>query len=136
MSQWKKKLISFMYGRYGVDTLYYALNILWFLFLILQILTRSIIFGILAWVCLFFMVFRMLSRNIARRRAENDAFLRLWNPVKSFFKLQWTRVKDARTSVYRKCPQCKATLRLPRRRGTHTAVCPRCSNRFDVRIFF
>ena len=29
MSNWKNKLMTFMYGRYGVDALYRALNVLW-----------------------------------------------------------------------------------------------------------
>jgi len=134
LNQWKQKIIAFMYGRYGVDTLYYALNVFWLVCLFLGVLTGMVLFHLLAWLALGYMTFRMFSRNYAKRRRENELFLRCWNPVKGFFKLQWTRIRDCRTSVYRKCPACRSVLRLPHRRGKHTAVCPRCANRFDVHI--
>lgn len=136
MGNWKNKLIAFMYGRYGVDALYYALNTLWIVLWIVGMFTGFWPLTALAWLCLGYMFFRMLSRNIARRRAENDRFLKIWNPIRSFFSLQWRRIRECRTAVYRKCPDCGAMLRLPHRRGKHTAACPRCGRRFDVRILF
>ena len=136
MSNWKNKLMTFMYGRYGVDALYRALNVLWIGLWLIGILTGSAAVTALAWLCLIYMTFRMMSRNIARRQAENAAFLKMWNPIKGFFVMQWRRVKEFRTAVYRKCPDCGAMLRLPHRRGQHTAACPRCGRRFDVRILF
>lgn len=135
MNKWKNKLISFMYGRYGVDELYYALSILWIVLYLCGFLAGVPVLRLLALACLIYMTFRMLSKNITRRRAENEAFLRVWCPVKAFLALQWARLRDGKTSVYRKCPECGATLRLPHRRGAHTAVCPRCAHRFDVHIY-
>ena len=43
--------------------------------------------------------------------------------------------KAARTHIYKKCPNCHAVLRLPRRKGKHTTVCPNCSKEFKVRVF-
>lgn len=134
MKNWREKLIAFMAGRYGVDELYYGLLVLWVLLYLAGVVTRLGALRILALFCLILMTFRMLSRNTARRRWENEAFLRVWTPVRSFFSLTWARVRDVRTHVYRRCPACGATLRLPHRRGTHTAVCPRCARRFDVHI--
>jgi hypothetical protein len=136
MGNWKNKLMAFMYGRYGVDALYRALNVLWIALWIIGMITASPIVTILSWMCLIYMMFRMLSRNIARRQAENALFLKMWNPVKGFFSLQWRRIKECRTAVFRKCPDCGAMLRLPHRRGQHTAACPRCGRRFEVRILF
>lgn len=136
MGNWKNKLITFMYGRYGMDALYRALNVLWIVLWVIGILTGSVAVTVLAWLCLFYMMFRVFSRNITRRQAENAWFLKMWTPVKGFFSLQWRRVKEYRTAVYRKCPDCGAMLRLPHRRGQHTAACPRCGRRFDVRILF
>ena len=36
--------------------------------------------------------------------------------------------------VYKKCPSCKAVLRLPKRPGVHKTVCPRCGREFTVRV--
>ena len=36
--------------------------------------------------------------------------------------------------LYRRCPGCRVTLRLPKRKGKHTVVCPKCGRRFEVKI--
>ena len=136
MGKWKNKRIAFMYGRYGVDALYRALNILWIALWIIGMVTGSPIATAFSWLCLIYMTFRMFSRNIARRQAENALFLKLWNPTKNFFRFQFRRIKEWREAVYRTCPDCRANLRLPHRRGKHTAACPRCGRRFDVHIWF
>ncbi len=136
MQNWKYKLASLMYGRYGTDALYYALLAGWLILHLLFAFTGAWIFTALSWAILFFMTYRVFSKNVFRRRKENDAFLKLWRPFAAFCKLQFHRVRDVRTSVYRPCPHCKAVLKLPRRRGKHTANCPRCAHRFQVRVWF
>ncbi len=136
MQNWKYKLASFMYGRYGTDALYYALLAGWFVLHLLYSFTGEWIFPLLSWAVLIYMTYRVFSRNLSRRRRENEIFLKVWRPVKDFCKLQFHRVRDVRTSVYRKCPHCKAVLKFPRRRGKHTANCPRCAHRFDVQVWF
>ena len=74
-------------------------------------------------ICIFF---RTMSRNIAKRRAENQKFC-------NFFKLRKNKFRDRKTHVYRKCPSCKAVLRLPKAKGKHTVSCPKCKNKFSVR---
>ena len=134
--RFREWLARFMYGRYGTDQLYYALLVLYLILFVLGRFLWFLPFSLLTWVVMIYAVFRVFSRNIARRRAENDRFLKIWNPIRSFFSLQWRRIKECRTAVYRKCPDCGAMLRLPHRRGKHTAACPRCGRRFDVRILF
>lgn len=134
MSKFKNKLITFFYGRYGNDTLNKVLTytyVSWLLtFTIIDIFINSIVFTIIGWlatVALFsWVMFRMLSRNIYARRRENEKFC-------GFFKLQRNKFRDRKTHVYRKCPSCKAVLRLPKAKGKHTVVCPRCKNRFEVK---
>jgi hypothetical protein len=123
-----------MYGRYGGDTLNKVL--IWVyagwivLCSIISLFTDSVWFSLFYWVSTFALVLwifsRMFSRNIAARRKENDAFC-------GFFKLRKNKFRDRKTHVYRKCPACRAVLRLPKSRGKHFVVCPRCKNRFEVR---
>lgn len=132
----RKWLYKIMYGRYGNDKLNTCL--LWVyigLFVVITVLTAfSENIGwvliwtlrLLLWALLFTIMFRMFSKNIQKRRKENERFL-------GFFKLQKNKIRDRKTHVYRKCPSCKATLRLPKAKGKHTVVCPRCKNRFSVR---
>lgn len=126
---------KFAQGRYGHDALYYVLlvtgTILWGIGLIAVQLGWMIVgMGLIVWA-----FYRALSRNIAARKKEDIVLLTAWNRVKGWFRLQRDRIRD-REHVYAKCPNCRAILRLPRQKGKHTATCPRCRNRFEVRVFF
>ena len=134
MGKFKTKLQRFFYGRYGNDTLGRVL--LWvyigllLLYTVLSLFDPSaflyVIYLLLSTALVIYMFFRMLSRNIPARRRENEKFC-------GFFKLLRNRFRDRKTHVYRKCPKCHAVLRLPKSRGKHTVVCPRCKERFSVK---
>lgn len=134
MRNFKDRFLRFMYGRYGVDQLYYGLmGLFWGLF-VLNLYLRTYVLQALTSAVFCLMLFRTFSKNIERRRRENEVFLKIWRPVLKFTKQTINRFRERRTHVYRKCRQCKSTLRLPRKTGTHTAVCPKCGNRFEVKI--
>ena len=134
MNKLKSALIKFFYGRYGIDTLSKVITIVYIswiaIFIVLNIFFPSIplmiIGSVIAIALVVWVDFRTLSRNIPARRRENEKFC-------GFFKLQRNKFRDRKTHVYRKCKKCKAVLRLPKAKGKHTVVCPRCKNRFDVR---
>ncbi len=44
------------------------------------------------------------------------------------------RLKTDKEHCFRTCPECLANLRLPKKKGAHTVVCPRCQCRFEVKI--
>jgi predicted RNA-binding Zn-ribbon protein involved in translation (DUF1610 family) len=134
MGNFKNRLIRFMYGRYGVDQLYYTSIIVCFVLLIINSLVRSPIIGIIVWAILVWMTFRTFSKNIYKRRMENEKFLKIWNVVKTKCSLTGRKIKDHKTHRYRNCPHCKAVLRLPRKKGYHAVDCPRCHKEFKVRI--
>ena len=134
MGKFKSKLYRFMYGRYGTDTLGNVLLITYFVILVLH--TFIGFFWGNVWVdaavwlissaLAVTVICRMFSRKIVKRRQENEKFC-------GFFKLRRNKIRDRKTHVYRKCPECKAVLRLPRAKGKHTVVCPRCKKRFNVK---
>ena len=134
MNKFKQKLISFMYGRYGIDELYYGLFALWGAIIIINMFVRSTVLYFIESAVLIYMLWRTMSRKIETRRRENRAFLKFWKPVKSWFILQKDRIKDHKNFRYRKCPKCRAILKLPNKKGNHTTSCPKCGNRFDVKI--
>ena len=134
MSKFKNKLAGFFYGRYGTDTLNKVLTgiyLVWLIaFTIIDIFISGVLFTIIGW-CITLTVFiivmyRMMSRNICARRRENEKFC-------GFFKLRKNKFRDRKTHVYRKCKSCKAVLRLPKAKGKHFVVCPKCKNRFEVK---
>ena len=134
MERIKEKLIKFMTGRYGVDQLYYAMFALWVVLTLVNIKVDSLILMAVSDVFIVLAIFRGFSRNISRRTAENEKFLKVWNPVKRKVRLLYRRIREIRVHRFRKCPHCKKTLQLPIKRGKNTVKCPRCQEKFDVHI--
>ena len=116
-----------MYGRYGMDQLntcliiaavalnLFSLVLSWFGALCAIV---GMLVSLLAYVPLFWSVFRALSYNLERRFQENRRFLS-WR----------SRVLDRQNRYYR-CPNCKQTVRVPRGRGKICIKCPKCSEKF------
>ncbi|RHR08110.1 hypothetical protein DWX58_09805 [Pseudoflavonifractor sp. AF19-9AC] len=120
----------FMYGRYGTDPLNLFFLVLYVLTYFAFALTR---FEPLYWVSLvliFICLFRLLSRNIPRRRAENAKFLQLTTPAVRWFRLQRTIRRD-KEHRYFKCPNCGQQLRVPRGKGRITVTCRGCGATFQ-----
>ena len=131
------RLMQFMSGRYGVDTAFYVIVIvamvLAFINCFIFIAPIRFVIQLIVYLLMFFAIFRMFSRNITARSAENQKISALVNKVKHNISVRRQRHADA-THIYKKCPKCKAVLRLPRRPGKHTTVCPKCSNQFSVKV--
>ncbi len=127
------RLMQFMYGRYGTDELTYALFIFAAILSFINIFLRSGILQLVVYALVIYAVFRILSRNHEARRRENRFFKDKINFLKSKKEMYETRKNDT-LHVYRKCPRCKAVLRLPHRIGTHTTICPRCNKEFKVKV--
>lgn len=132
------RIRNFFYGRYGIDALYYALFVAFLLIWVFRLFVSSTVLSIILYIIelclLFLMVFRTFSKNIYKRRHENEVFLGIFRKTKNFFVLQKDRIRDIKKIRYRKCPHCKAMLRLPPKKGKHTVKCPRCGEKFDVRV--
>lgn len=133
MNKFKNWLRRTFVGIYGIDNLYFVLFGVEVFLIILNLFLRTWIIYIPLVATMGYMLWRAMSHNYTARRKENDWFFGKVKRVKNFFKLQKNRFKDRKTHIYRKCPKCKAVLRLPKAKGKHTAVCPRCKNHFDVK---
>lgn len=137
--RFRDRIARFFWGRNGIDGLYYGLFVLYIIIWALQLIFRdaevaSAILGILGTAVIIVMFYRVLSRNILRRRRENEIFMSVFVRIKNFFVLQKNKIRDSKDYIYRKCPACKANLRLPRKKGEHTVRCPKCRNRFDIKV--
>lgn len=126
----------FMVGRYGTDHLNRFLFAVYFAIWLVSCFFRQAAWGwaftLVLWAVLAVLLYRTLSRDIPRRRAENDRFLRWCTPTKGWFAQQWARLRDIRRCRYRKCPGCGARLRLPVKRGRRTVTCARCRHQFKT----
>ena len=134
MGKLKNKLAQFMYGRYGTDQLYIALIGAYFVLIVANTFISSTVISIFMSAVLVYTMFRALSRNVYKRRMENEKFMKIWRPIKAQGSLMIRRVKEIKTHRFRKCPHCKKVLRLPRMKGKHTVKCPCCNKEFELRI--
>lgn len=124
---WLQKM---MYGRNGADQLSLALVIF---SMALSLLGSIFGWGILvtvAWVPLVFSFFRMFSRNIYKRRAENQKFLGVWWKGKAWFSGMGRHAAESRVYRFYSCPQCRQKLRVPRGKGKISIRCPKCGTEF------
>ena len=127
------RLMQFMSGRYGTDQLFYAIISVAVVFSFVNLFFHSFILQLLVYTLLGYALFRVLSRNHDARRRENYIFRDKVNFIKRKKEIYDQRRAD-KCHVYKKCPSCKAILRLPHRIGTHKTVCPRCNREFTVKV--
>ena len=118
MQRWKESFASLMYGRYGPDQLNNALLILGVALAVVGMLFSLPVLTVLSYLPLGYCLYRMFSRNVNRRRLENQKYMQ-----------QLNRLRD-RNSRYYSCPRCHQTVRVPRGRGKINIHCPKCGNQF------
>ncbi len=119
-----------MIGRYGTDSLGYAMLAVSFLLLLLNRITDWQIFWMLAFVLLVVCYLRIFSRNISRRYQENMRFMRYWGPVQSRITGMAGYLKECRLYRHFRCPSCRQKLRVPRGKGKVSITCPGCRVQF------
>ena len=127
--QWVSR---FMVGRYGMDQLNVAIMAVYLVLYVVFLFTRLAVLDLIVLALLLVTLFRMLSRNLDRRRAENAKFLQLVRPVCRRFKSCRARMQD-RDHRYFKCPNCGQYLRVPRGKGKITVSCRNCGASFEER---
>ena len=74
--------------------------------------------------------YRMFSRDLYRRRSENERYLREKEKLHAKLRIlreRWNQRKDYKFFT---CPACKAVMRVPRGRGKIRIVCHKCGNTF------
>ena len=124
----KEKFIRFMAGRYGADQFSRFLSFVALALIVLNLFVRSNVLWILGLAALVLTYVRMFSKNFARRRKENEAYLRLKNKLTGGFR-NWK--KQSKDYVFFRCPGCHAMLRVPRGKGKIRVTCRKCGNAFE-----
>ena len=128
--KFKDGVRNFMIGRNGTDQLSMAMLIAGIVLSLLTAITKLGIFNLLGLIVLILTIFRMFSRNLEKRRAENQKFVNFRANFGTNAKQLMNRLKSMKKYKYFKCPQCGARLRLPRKVGEVTVTCGKCKNQF------
>ena len=124
-------MARFMYGRNGGDrlglvTIWTAIVIDVVCLFIKGYQVPYLILSTLSTAMVLWALWRMFSRNLAKRRAENAWFMsKVCWPVKNAFGLTRTRMRD-REHMYIACPKCRTVCRVPRGKGRIVITCPKC----------
>ena len=126
----KEKLIRFMYGRYGIDSLCRFTLIAGLVSMLLAGWNDSMLLSLLSWAYIILTYFRMFSRNIYKRSAENQWYLNKTYKLRSAFYRQKNLLIQRRTHHIYKCPSCRQKIRIPRGKGRIEIRCPKCSATF------
>ena len=128
-------LARFMNGRYGADELHKACAAIVLVLIIANWIVRSTVINIIIYILFIIMIFRCLSRNYYMRQRENRIFLNVRDAAARKARLLKSRWRDRKTHIYRKCPSCRAIIKLPKKRGRHICTCPKCRKDFSVRCY-
>lgn len=112
-------LRRFMAGRNGVDGLAWFWCIVGIALNLAGSITGLTLLTALAYVPLALAVWRIFSRDTARRYQENEKFRQFLG-----------RIKGRKNYCYFKCPGCKTKVRVPRGKGKLRITCPTCRESF------
>ena len=120
-----------MAGRCGPDELSRFMGYAALALIVLNLFVRSALLWGLGLAVLLLAYFRMLSKNLYRRRAENERFLRLRFRVTGVLGDWRDRWRQRRYYAFFRCPECRTLLRVPRGKGKIRITCRKCGNAFD-----
>ena len=123
----------FMSGRYGGDAFSNFLSLAALVVVVLGLFVPGLfgmLLGWLGWAALIYSYYRIFSRNIPKRAAENRWYLAKQAAVSQRFSSMKTRWRMRQTYRYFRCPHCRQELRVPRGRGRISITCPKCATQF------
>ncbi len=133
-------LTRFMYGRNGMDQLNRALLWLYIGVFFAGRLSGSLlnsalperILDVAVLTLMVLILFRMFSKNLYKRQAENQKWLNWRWRVKSRSAAARARHMD-KDHKYFTCKSCKAICRVPVGKGNIVITCPKCGEQIKAR---
>lgn len=125
----REKIIRFMQGRYGNDRLGQAMLMVALACVVLS-LFRIPFISTIGLAILVLTYYRMFSRQIAKRAAENQKYMQLEWKVRAKLQKKKQSLAQRRTHRIYKCPNCRQKIRVPRNRGRIAIRCRKCNTEF------
>ena len=126
----RNRLQQFMIGRNGADHLALTVFTVSLVLQVIQSFFGGLFLYTLSLVLLIYSFFRMFSRNVEKRRAENSRFLTAVRPLRRRMSTLRARAKD-KDHRYFRCPNCKQQMRVPRGKGRIRVTCRACGASFE-----
>lgn len=126
----KEKFQQFMTGRNGFDELARFMLGVAFILCVVSLFVPNALLSIVLLALIVLLYFRMFSRNYAKRRQENETYLKYQNQFTGFFKKQKRMLEQRKVYHIYSCPSCKQKIRIPRGKGKICVTCPKCHTEF------
>lgn len=141
MNDFQRKIEEFFRGRHGSDQLSFTLSLIGLILVFCSPAFTNqdvrLLFSAVGMALIIFAVFRVFSKNEARRRRENDVFM-------SFFRRDSAKAERRKAEKEKKrkmkeklkthelfyCPKCKAACFVPKGKGKIRITCPKCGEKF------
>ena len=125
----REKMMRFMQGRYGNDRLGQVMLILALICVVLS-LFRIPFISTIGLVILLLTYYRMFSRQIGKRAAENQKYLHMERKLRAKLQGRKQALAQSRTHRIYKCPNCRQKIRVPKNRGRIAITCRKCGTEF------
>lgn len=130
MARLQMAMARFMTGRNGMDNISWDALKACIALVVVNLFLGSPVLRLLSDALLIYALFRVLSRNIAKRQAENSRYMVFYEKVSREVKQFFLRLKGMKTYKYFRCPSCRNRLRMKRGAGEKTITCPVCRHQF------
>lgn len=131
MTRLQMALARFMTGRNGMDNISWHAFCAYIAIIVINLFLGSGLLDLLGLALMVYAIFRILSRNIAKRQEENSRYIVFYEKVSKEIRQFFLRLKGMKTYKYFRCPGCKNRLRMKRGSGEKTITCPVCHHQFQ-----
>lgn len=128
----RDKIVQFMMGRYGTDTLNKHILYVILVLIVLNLLLNNRVLYFISYVLIAIDLIRTFSKNISARSAENARYEEFMQPLFDRFKIMQKNMSD-KEHKYFICANCHKMVRVPKGKGKIEVTCPRCGHHFDAR---
>lgn len=143
MNDFKRKIEEFLSGRHGSDQLSFTLSLAGLILVFCSPAFTSqdvrTIFSLLGMGLIIYSIFRVFSKDDAKRTRENQAFVNFFTRGGNNAKAQERKARreqkkrlkeKLKTHVMFYCPKCKASCFVPKGKGKIRITCPKCGEKF------
>ncbi|MDU1663864.1 MAG: hypothetical protein E6852_06170 [Peptoniphilus harei] len=124
---------KFMIGRYGQDELGKFILSLALILLIINLFVKTAALSAAALVLIIYSYYRIFSRDVRARYAENKKFLTSLDPLRRKFFSSKNKYDNRKVYKYIKCPKCKFEMKVPKNKGKIRVTCKKCGEKFIVK---
>ena len=119
-----------MIGRYGQDELGKFILSLALILLIINLFVKTAALSAAALVLIIYSYYRIFSRDVRARYAENKKFLTSLDPLRRKFFSSKNKYDNIKVYKYIKCPKCKFEMKVPKNKGKIRVTCKSCGEKF------